>query len=76
MLLLALDPFDKVINQNIQRFVNLNLFPLPEIIFSQEGTSAGVEKCEEDGKSQQTEGLHSDICKKAKWAYIRLALQI
>ena len=60
MLLLALDPFDKIIHQDVQLFLTLGLSPLPEIIVGQEGTSAGGEKCEEDSQSQQAESLHSN----------------
>ena len=77
--MLALDPLDKIINQNIQRFLVGSLSPLAEIIVSQEGTSGGVEECQEDGQCQQAQGLHSDICKAIRTETsrnIRLALQI
>ena len=60
MLLLALDPLEKIVHQDVQLFLTRGLSPLPEIIVAQEGTSGGVEKCEEDSQSQQAEGLHSN----------------
>ena len=62
MLLLALDPLDKIIHQDVQLGLTLGLSPLTEVIFvCQERTSAGVEKCEENSQTQQAECLHSNI---------------
>ena len=64
MLLLALDPFDKIIHQDVHLNLTLGLSPLLEVIIvSQERTSACVEKCEEDSQSQQTDSLHSNYLK-------------
>ena len=59
MILLALDPLDKIVHQNIQLLPSLGLAPLPEILLSHEGTSAGADKCEENSQSKHQDGLHS-----------------
>ena len=67
MLLLALDPFDKIVHQDVHLFLPLSLSPLSEIIVAQVGTSASVEKCEEDGQAQQAEGLHFTLTETHRW---------